>query len=420
MVSDRGQRKGDNTQASAETSDVYLVHDSTLALQPLAELVREQRLIGLDWNQRTTPPDGARVLLHITPEQLRELVPQAIEQQWEVGLLPHPEAKQVTRALGVKGDVKRVFSHYLQAEAIEADILACNGQLVFSSVVIGEVLSLGPYDATHPPSRRSVFLGAFKALRNLRLSSYTLTTGREQKVQLAALGMVVVEQTQSTLMGRSFSEALSISDGRLTLLALAPRSVLSYLWFLVRLLLPKKISLSRLPTAVGMISTNQVLLEASKGVDYSLDGTLASAKVIELKILDQRMRLLPGPALVPRAYQHQHKERIKMSHLPSGETARELVDVPLPMVSRASEEEYRDLFVLLRAQAALSSPYLVLMVLSVLLALTGLYANSAPVIIGAMILAPLMSPIVSLAMGLARTDPALIRNALRTLAWGLV
>jgi uncharacterized hydrophobic protein (TIGR00271 family) len=64
------------------------------------------------------------------------------------------------------------------------------------------------------------------------------------------------------------------------------------------------------------------------------------------------------------------------------------------------------------------------MVLSVLLALAGLYANSAPVIIGAMILAPLMSPIVSLAMGLARSDTGLIRTALRTLAlgvaWGLL
>ncbi len=57
--------------------------------------------------------------------------------------------------------------------------------------------------------------------------------------------------------------------------------------------------------------------------------------------------------------------------------------------------------------------------MSTLLALTGLYANSAPVIIGAMILSPLMSPIISLAMGLARTELHLIRNSLRTLAFGV-
>ena len=76
-------------------------------------------------------------------------------------------------------------------------------------------------------------------------------------------------------------------------------------------------------------------------------------------------------------------------------------------------------FVALRENATLSSPFLVLKVLSVLLALTGLYANSAPVIIGAMILAPLMSPIVSLAMGLARTEVNLIRNSLQTLGAGI-
>jgi hypothetical protein len=173
--------------------------------------------------------------------------------------------------------VEYVFSHYLQAETIEADVLTCNDQVVFSSVVIGEVLGLRPYDVNRPPTRRSTFFGAIKAVRDLRLRSYRLTTGKDQKIQLAALGMVVMEQTQSSLIGRSFSEALSIADGRLTLLALAPRSVLSYLWFLVRLLLPKKISLSRLPGAVGLVRSDRVLLEAPRGVDYSLDGTLASA-----------------------------------------------------------------------------------------------------------------------------------------------
>jgi uncharacterized hydrophobic protein (TIGR00271 family) len=59
----------------------------------------------------------------------------------------------------------------------------------------------------------------------------------------------------------------------------------------------------------------------------------------------------------------------------------------------------------------------------VLLALAGMYANSAPVIIGAMILAPLMAPVVSMAMGLARTEVQLIKMSLRTLGvgvgWGL-
>lgn len=406
-------------QVGAATPEVYLIHDGGLDLTSLAAAAENQRLIGLRWDQRSTPPARARVLLYLADERLRELAPLAIEKGWEVGLLPHPEARQATQALGVKGDVEQVFNHYLQTEAIEAAILTCNDQLVFSSVVIGEVLDLRPYDVDRPPMRRSAFIGALKAVRNLRLRSYTLTTGKDHKIRLAVLGMVVMEHTQSTLIGRCFAEALSISDRRLTLLAVAPRSILSYLALLLRFLLPKKISLSRLPGSVGLIRSGRVLLEAPRGVDYALDGTLISAKLVEFRILDQPMRLLPGPALVPREDKAQAKDQIKMGHLPVDETARQLVEAPLPLFSHAGEEDYRDLFVALRAEAALSSPYLVLTVLSVLLALTGLYANSAPVIIGAMILAPLMSPIISLAMGLARTEPALIRNSLRTLMIGV-
>jgi uncharacterized hydrophobic protein (TIGR00271 family) len=406
-------------QENQEITDIYLLHDDTLDTGSLAGLAPERQLIGLQWRQRSTPPARARVLLYLSDDQVRDLSPLMIEKQWEIGVLPHPEARRAKRVLGVKGGVKKMFSHYLQAEAIEANLLTCNDQLVISSVVIGEVLALRPYDINIPPSRWSMFSGALKAMRDLRLRSYTLTTGKEQKINLAALGLVAMKHTQSTLIGRCFNEMLSISDGRLTMLALAPRSIFGYLWFLLRLLFPKKISLSRLPGAVGLIRSSRILLEAPREIDYSVDGTPASARAIEIRVLDESIHLLPGPALVPSEDHKQDKDKIMLGHLPVDETARELVNAPLPLFSHAREEEYRDLFVALRAQAALSSPYLVLMVLSVLLALTGLYANSAPVIIGAMILAPLMSPIISLSMGLARTEASLIRNSVRTLGVGI-
>ena len=237
--------------------------------------------------------------------------------------------------------------------------------------------------------------------------------------------MVVLGHTQSSLAERSFSENLSIADGRLSLLALAPRSVISYLWFLLRLLLPNKISLSQLPASLGLIQSDRIVLEAPQGTEYLLDGKPVHATQIDFVVLEEKLRLLPGPALVPRQDEKKSsdKETVRLNHIPEGEAARPLVGRKLPMFSHASEEDYRELFVSLRDNATATSSYQVLMVLSALLALTGLYANSAPVIIGAMILAPLMSPVVSLAMGLARTEPNLIRSALRTLligvAWGL-
>lgn len=110
-----------------------------------------------------------------------------------------------------------------------------------------------------------MFLDALKALKDLRLQSYRLTTGKVQQVRLAVLRLVVIEQTQSSLIGRSFAEALNIADSKVTMLLLAPRSVFAYLWFLVCLLLPGRISLSRLPPSVGLVISDRVILESSRG-----------------------------------------------------------------------------------------------------------------------------------------------------------
>ncbi|HDY83734.1 MAG TPA: DUF389 domain-containing protein, partial [Halieaceae bacterium] len=235
-------------------------------------------------------------------------------------------------------------------------------------------------------------------------------------------GMVALGHTHSTLAERAFSENLGITDGRLSVLALAPRSIISYLWFILRLLWPKKISLSQLPLSLGLIQSDRIFLEAPRGTEYLLDGKPVHATEIEFRVLEQRLRLLPGPALLPRqdGRKSSDRETVRLNHIPVDEAARSLTGRKLPLFTHAGEEDYRELFVTLRDNATASSTFQVLMVLSVLLALTGLYANSAPVIIGAMVLAPLMSPVVSLAMGLARTEPGMIQGSLRTLAIGVV
>ena len=377
------------------------------------------------WAERHSPPAGARVLLYLGDEQIRDFATMETEGHWEVGVLPHPEAREAMAALGVRGDLAELFRHYAEAEPIVADALTCNGELVFSSVVIGRVLALRPYDINRPQTGWSLFKGALKGLAKLQLKAYTVTTAKEREIKLAALGMVAFGHTQSSLIGRVFTDEFGIADGRLGVLALAPRSVISYLWFVLRLLLPGKMRLSQLPASLSLVQTNRLHVSAPSGTEYLLDGKPVHTSEIELEIHPGRLCLLPGPELrlgdiEPKAAA---KETVKLNHVPVNEAVAPLAGKPLPVFDHATEEEYRELFVALRDSARVTSSFQVLMALSVLLAMAGMYANSAPVIIGAMILAPLMSPIVSLAMGLARTELGLIRMSLRTLAigiaWGL-
>ena len=68
---------------------------------------------------------------------------------------------------------------------------------------------------------------------------------------------------------------------------------------------------------------------------------------IELQVQEGRLRLLPGPALLLQHEEHQvvDKETVRLNHTPVEEGARALADVPLPLFSHATEEEYRELFV---------------------------------------------------------------------------
>ena len=68
--------------------------------------------------------------------------------------------------------------------------------------------------------------------------------------------------------------------------------------------------------------------------------------------------------------------------------------------------------------AALGQNFLVLVLLSCVIATFGLIQNSAAVIIGAMLVAPLMGPIVAFALALVYGDPRRVARALGTLALG--
>jgi len=404
---------------------LFLVHDDSLDRAVREADSGAQPAALLPWSDRDSAPDGARVLVCLGDERIREIALLALQRRWQVGVLPHPEAPQAMAALGVRGSLAEMLAHYRRAPVVSADLLTCNGEPVFNSVVIGKVLALRPRDINRPQTAWSLLAGALRGLGRMRLTHYTLTTSKERKISMAALGMVAFGQTQSRLMERAFAEELGIADGRLSLLALAPRSVFSYLRFLARMLWPTKIRLSRLPPSLSLVQTPRLHITAPQGSEYLIDGKPVHASDIELQVAPERLSLLPGPALSLHGEQGKpvSKETVRLNHVPVEEGARPLLQQSLPVFDHASEEEYRGLFVALRDNAAATSSFQMLMVLSVLLACGGMYANSAPVIIGAMILAPLMSPIISLAMGMARTDAGLMRTSLRTLgigvAWGL-
>lgn len=88
-----------------------------------------------------------------------------------------------------------------------------------------------------------------------------------------------------------------------------------------------------------------------------------------------------------------------------------------PILTRPEREE---ILHLTDGASAVTLDYLTLIIAAAMIACLGLILNSGAVIIGAMLVAPLMQPLVAIASGLVAADFRIVRHGLRTLIIGMV
>ena len=278
---------------------------------------------------------------------------------------------------------------------ITIDLMYCNGRPVFSSVVIGSTFLLATskfYKSVGFLKRTRSFLGSFLKLRPFRLE---ITKKDDSKLKTAVSGIVVVPYRTDSLLSRFIPEKAFFNDGMLHALLICPRSILELIGYAFRSIWQK----SKLPGLGAHIKTDKIRFGGPEGeLSFTEDGDSHAAGELELEIKKRHLEIVPGALLTLPEETPASNEIFRTGALPTGEAAIELCRGKLPLLRRASTEEFKDLFQILRDNARLKGSYLVLMVLSTVLATLGLFADSAPVVIGAMILAPLMAPIISLSM----------------------
>ncbi|MBK6278734.1 MAG: DUF389 domain-containing protein [Gammaproteobacteria bacterium] len=298
------------------------------------------------------------------------------------------------------------------------DLLVCNSRVILGTLVSGDVWGL------HSDRMQQQFWPRLREtvshLGSLRLQPYTLTTARGTAQELAAMGVMVFGHHFSGSSASAIRESVTPNDGKLTAFVLSPTSVASHLWFLIKFRLLRRISLKHLPDSVGYIRSNSLTISGRIRVEATLDGEKIEADQFQVEVREAAANIVVGKTLQEiEEEDSSDRESLRTTHLPSIATSRMLRDKNLPLFPRAAEADFRELFLNLRESARTTTAFSVLMVLSTLLAATGLFLNSASVIIGAMILAPLMAPVIP-AMGIARTDTRLIRSSLRTLGTGSI
>ncbi|WP_024852184.1 TIGR00341 family protein [Hydrogenovibrio kuenenii] len=367
--------------------------------------------------------EDSRILTWLGDVQLGKLLSLAAEQSWQVGFLPHPEMLRFYRTFPIHKKLPDALADIQAAtnEACLADLMTCNGQLVFGSVMLGNRETMAP--------AAQVDLGFFSKIKNLfiltfnlshaHLNPYCLETAKQNTINTAALGVAVVYRPSDSDFTKSIVDEMPQDEPMLNAIVLAPRSISEVVRFLIGRIFPKPKKSNSLPSYLGAVKTDKLTVSGSQQLDFYLNGEMQAAEKLEIEVRPNALKLLTK-ALPEKNNQGDLKESLRVSGLPKGQAVEELVKYPLPWIHHTDLEEVKETFVTLKENAKLSETFLVLMVLSTLLATVGLFANSAPVIIGAMILAPLMAPIISFSMGLLRQDSDILITSSKTLVTGIL
>lgn len=366
------------------------------------------------------PKENATFVTYLDDDQLMEFLPLAGAKDWPVGLLPHPGNLYTTKGLGISENLKEAIEEILHSEeSHKLDLLCCNGKPVFRSVNIGDVFAL-----TEAPVNHSFITEAYNFLRNLRKlpflthRPFLITSGEEKILKTSALGIIVVEHPLNSVVSKRLVTRSATNDGMFHVLILAPQNVFELLWFLLRSLIPRRKPMDVLPGFIGQIKTSELKFEDKKGIEFSIDGRRLSAKKINLEVQHEALVLRQASRYSTKTQGADAKKSFKTEKLPTGEKREELTKRKLPLLPRATTEEFQDLFTTLRENANTTSAFVVMMILSTVIATFGLFGNSSPVIIGAMILAPIISPIVSFSMGMVRYDINMLKKGSVTILIG--
>jgi uncharacterized hydrophobic protein (TIGR00271 family) len=378
--------------------------------------------------QETLPPDHAelfaaheRVIVSGSLELVKACIEACIKLDKPLAFLPLEGQQFLNRTFKIPTKNEAALRQALEGEVQRVDTLRCNGALVLQSVVVADVpaLSKSSYEANPGVwERLRMFI---RGIRGITLHTFTLTTAKEQEIKTAAAGIYLFEHDNKTISRNLLGEPLSAVDGKVFAVLVAPRSVLDYLFFLMRVTLSRAKTFTRLPDSIGYVKSSDITISSERPYTVLIDRKENLQTPVTLHVSQKVLPVVVGEKFAEdNGGEGSEKESIKVENLPLEKERLILAERPLPLFSSASEERYKNLFISLRDESRPTPQYLVLMVLSTLLATLGVFLDSASVVIGAMILAPLMAPMVSFSMGVLRKDGQLFYGSLRTIAVGVL
>ena len=356
-------------------------------------------------------------------DELKVLMDIAHQNDLPLGIVPTVDQKELIKTFALTSKIEDSIVQALTPSEKKIDVLYCNRKIVLQEVVIGNAPPLDRFDSTLNGKsyidRIKVFWHTLKRVKELKHTQIKIIDAKENEIKLSAVGIVGVEYNNDTFASKLIASQLSANDGKLSIVILSPTSIVQYMGYLFKSLV-SHFTPSALPKSVGYVRSAKITIEPKEQMEVLIDSSVKQITPIELVVKEKALALGVGEEFWEKqSSQTNTKDSIKVDHLPSDEESADYLSKAIPFFSHASKEQYASLFTNLREESRLSQSFMVLLILSTMIATFGLFINSSSVIIGAMLLAPLMQPIVSLSMGVLRQDTTLEINGAKTIAIGV-
>jgi len=306
----------------------------------------------------------------------------------------------------------------LHDEPFFIDLIVCNDQIVIDGVNFENQTTMaefiGDSNKYNGLSKLRFKIKRFFHAFSLTPHPVTLITAKDKTISTAITGMVLLDFHQAGALTNLFRDSISLRDKRVSVALFAPQSIISYL----------QLSLGRhkkdIPQQLGYIRTASLTIKSPIDTHYLVNNSPLTTRELYIKTLSEGVRINAGKEFKQSQQYTDDKENVICDQLPQQESRIKYLGETLPFFSHALESDFKDLFLALKESAHISGTYILLMVLSTLLATLGLFLNSPSVVIGAMVLAPLMAPIISLSMGILRSNNDLSRQSFSTLFIGML
>lgn len=368
--------------------------------------------------------DLDHVLLWIKQKDYPQTLLFASQKKMSLGFLPitGDSNNQFFKNLDLPKNFDNCLEIALHEEPLFVDLITCNDIVITNGITLENQTTMAEFmgdsrgfkgiDKIEFTIKR--FIHAFA----LRPHPVTLITAKGKTVTTAITGMVLLDFHKNGFLANVFRGSISLRDRRISVALFAPQSILSYLRLSSSALIATK--KKKIPQQLGYIRTASLTIQTPVDTHYMVNKEPLTTRELIIKTLSEGVRVNADEKFREKHHYTDDKESVSCGHLPKHEGRIKYLSNTLPFFPHALETDFKDLFLSLKENANVSNTYVLLMVLSSILATLGLFLDSPSIVIGAMVLAPLMAPIISLSMGLLRSEPDLSRRSFVTLFAGML